>query len=216
MAKQLKKLADFWNGYRKECRLINYQALVSKGDEKRIKLSVEIKLSNQNNRYMPDRFVPLFGLMEKEDSTTNLAKEALMCDGMTVDLFATTESEKPTKSISACTLQDFKLVGEGEKDKRNVALEFIVYMPADRVLNEWAFGHLHKTFYLEAVPSQQSLPLEDAKPGTSVVVVPPAKAGNGKPAAKADSKAKKSGPADLKAFQDQQAGKGKSGPVAVQ
>lgn len=211
MAKQLKKLTDFWNGWRKECRLINYQALVSKGDEKRIKLSVEILLSNQNNKFMPTRFVPLFGIMETEDSTTNLAKEALMCEGMTVELFATPDSKSPTKSVSACTLQDFKLIGTGEKDKRTVTLEFIVYMPADRALNEWAFGHLHKTFYMESVSSQGDLFDKDKKNPASIVVVPPAKKvaakpGNGKVEAKKNDK-KKNGPANLKVFHSEQSAK---------
>jgi hypothetical protein len=214
MAKQLKKLPDFFNGHRKECRLINYQALVSKGDEKRIKLSVEIILSNKNVKHLADRFVPLFGLMEKEDSTTNLAKEAVTCEEMTVDIFATPDSSRASKTITACTFLDFKLVGAGEKDKREVALEFIIYMPADAVLNEWAFKHLHKTFFIESVPAQRELPLTTSKQ-TSLAVVP----ANG--AAKANGKPEpaKSGPKDLEKHHQAEVAKGnksKPSPAAVQ
>src|SRR6185437_8733095 len=172
---------NFWNAYRKECRLINYQALVSKGDEKRLKLTAEIVLSNQNNKFMPECIVEPFGLMEEEDSPLALTKIEAICESFTIDIFATESSDKATKTVTGCTIQSMRLVGEGEKDKREVTLQFVVYMPADKPLNDWAFTHLHKMFYVEAVNAQGDL--FDRKPAVEV--------------APSDDKAKKNGPKEL-------------------
>jgi hypothetical protein len=205
MAKSLKKLPDFYAGHRKQCRLVTYQALSTKAEEKRIKAQVEILLSNDPQPHMPECFVDPFGLMDKQESPLSLTKIGAICESMTVDLYETESSSSATRTVTGCNIQDFRIIGEGEKDKREVMLEFTVYMPADSPLSTWCFTHLKKHFYLEAVPAQGAL--FDNKT-TSIADKPAPK---DKPAA--DTKPK-SGPAELKKFHEAHGNKKASGRAA--
>lgn len=164
MAKQTAKLKHFFDGRRRECRLLDFHVLKDRQDVKRIKLSVEMPLSTQPATGMPEDFAEQFMVMEKETSSCNRSKIEVMMEGATSEIF-TTDAEKAASHTSiGATLQDFSMVGTGIKEKRKVTLNFTLNVSHTKALLGWADTHLHATFYLEALPSQMELASEEPPP----------------------------------------------------
>jgi hypothetical protein len=198
MSKASKKLEDFFGARRRICTLLSSQLLRSKGKERRMKLAVTMPLSNKDMTDIPTQFLNQFSVMEKVDSATNRSTIDVEFDSMGVRIFSTDVTVEPTVSIQGALLHKFAMVAEGSGDKREVSLDFLIYLPATPALREWEWETIHAEFFLEAVKAQGSLdlsgeaddedneeesvsgnPLDTAhgRAGAVVVIPPPAKSG---------------------------------------
>lgn len=162
--KNQKRLKDFFEGRRRQCELQDFHVLKNTAGEKRMKLSIIMPLSQMPMEGIPDAFVEQFILMEREKSALNFAKISVVLDGASFSVFSTDTTATSVLNVNAATLQDFRLIGEGSEEKRKVSLEFIAYLPATVKLKDWSFDHLHSDFFLEVVPAQTELNLEEAPP----------------------------------------------------
>lgn len=160
MAKASTKLQSFFDGNRRECTLRDFHVLKDRAGVKRIKLSVNMLLTDQPTHDIPEPFAEHYLLLCKEKSPIATSKIAVVMDGATVEIFSTDTVKRATAKITGGTLQDFKLVAEGINEGRTVALEFIAYLPATADLKDWSWEHLHADFFMEAAPSQMELPVE--------------------------------------------------------
>ena len=198
MEKSAKKLEYFFGARRRRCTLVRGELLKSKGNEKRMKLSVSMILRNTNLTDCPEPFLTQFGVMEKQDSALNRARIDVEFDSMAVKIFSTDRIVEPTVNILGALLHKFSMIGEGVGEKRTVSLEFLIYLPATKALHDWEWNATHAEFFVESVKSQGSLdlsgeaddedneeesasgnPLDTAhgRSGTVVVIPPPAKSG---------------------------------------
>jgi hypothetical protein len=204
MAKQSKKLEDFFGARRRRCTLVRGELLKSKGNEKRMKLNVLMPLSGTNLTGTPQPFMTQFNVMEKQDAATNRARIDVEFDSMAVRIFSTDAIIEPIVNIHGALLHKFVMVGKGTGEKRTVSLEFLIYLPATKPLHDWEWDATHAEFFVESVNVQGSLDLsgeaEDEDndeestgpvltqppPDKRIVAVPPPSA--------------KSGPANFKQF----------------
>jgi hypothetical protein len=197
MAKQSKKLEDFFGARRRRCTLVRGELLKSKGKEKRMKLNVSMLLSGTTLTDCPEPFLAQFAVMEKQDSALNRARVDVEFDSMAVRIFSTDNIVEPTVAITGALLHKFAMVGEGSGEKRTVSLEFLIYLPATADLYAWNWDAVHGEFFCECVKAQGSLdlsgeaadeedndeestsPLDTAqgRAGAVVVVPPAAKSG---------------------------------------
>ena len=161
MAKQARKMSDFYDSRRRRCTLVKSELLKSKGNEKRMKLLVSMLMSGTDLAHCPEPFLTQFGVMEKQDSATNRAVVDVQFDSMAVRIFSTDGIVEPTVDIAGALLHRFSMVGEGVGEKRTVSLDFLIYLPATLNLRTWEWDHIHGEFFLEAVQSQGSLDLSD-------------------------------------------------------
>jgi hypothetical protein len=197
MAKNVKKLVDFFGARRRSAWLVKSELLKSKGNEKRMKLHVSMPMSNTTLTDVPTDFFNQFSVMEKEDSASNRSAIDVEFNSMAVRIFSTETTTEPSfPSVQGALLHHFSMVGEGTGEKRTVSLDFLIYLPATKEMHDWEWHHTHAEFFLEAVQSQGSLDLageaeeedeeERANPlatetGRSkrVTVIPPANKKNG-------------------------------------
>lgn len=161
MAKQSRKLEDFFGARRRAAILLSSQLLRSKGKERRMKLSVTMPLSNTELAGIPTQFQNQFAVMEKQDAATNRASIDVEFDSMSVRIFSTNSIVEPTVAIQGALLHKFAMVAEGTGDKRAVSLDFLIYLPATEGLRIWEWDHIHETFFLESVKAQESLDLSE-------------------------------------------------------
>ena len=180
MAKQSKKLEDFFGARRRRCTLVRGELLKSKGNEKRMKLNVSMALSGTNLTDCPEPFLTQFAVMEKQDSALNRARIDVEFDSMAVRIFSTDSLVEPVVAINGALLHKFAMVGEGVGEKRTVALEFLIYLPATKPLHEWEWDATHAEFFVESVKAQGSLDLsgeaeeeEDDEESTGPVLTQP-------------------------------------------
>ena len=159
MGKKAKKLEDFFGARRRRCTLVRGELLKSKGNEKRMKLSVVMPLNNTELAYCPEPFLTQLGVMEKQDSALNRARIDVEFDSMAVRIFSTDAIIEPTVNIHGALLHKFAMVGEGTGEKRTVSLEFLIYLPATKPLHDWEWDATHAEFFIESVKSQGSLDL---------------------------------------------------------
>lgn len=206
MAKTTKKLEDFFGARRRRVTLVRGELLRSKGNERRMKLSLTMSLSNTTLTDCPEPLLTQFGVMEKQDSALNRARIDIEFDSMAVRIFSTESTTEPVVAISGALLHKFAMVGEGTGEKRIVSAEFLAYMPATKGLYDWAWDATHAEFFIECVKAQGSLNLSDEveddedeedkpravftqpPPDQRVQVIPPAK---------------KNGPKELKAYHEE-------------
>jgi len=160
MAKQLAKLSDFFEGRRREYHLEKWEVL-EEDNVKRIKLSVSMPLSRKPVLGMPDPFSEPYIVAEKEQSSLNLGKIDVIVESAKFEIYSTDTIDSSTVACDGATLQGFRMVGEGVKDKRRVSLEFVVYLPGTIPLRDWCWDHTHATFFAETVPMQAALPVEE-------------------------------------------------------
>ena len=207
MAKQSRKLEDFFGARRRRCTLVRGELLKSKGNEKRMKLNVLMPLSGTNLTGTPQPFMTQFDVMEKQDAATNRARIDVEFDSMAVRIFSTDAIIEPIVNIHGALLHKFAMVGEGTGEKRTVSLEFLIYLPATKPLHDWEWDATHAEFFVESVKAQGSLDLsgeaeeededeDDSPPAqTRLTQQPPDKRIVADPPPSA-----KSGPANLKQF----------------
>jgi hypothetical protein len=161
MAKQLARLKDFFEGKRRRCTLDDYHQLKSQGNENRMKLMISMPLSNQPIDGLPDEFTEEFALMEREKSAANFKKIAVEVKAAKFTIFTTGTIKSHVVRTDGCTLNSFRLIGDGVEDKRKVSLDFVCYMPFSETLHKWCSDTLHGDFFSETVPSQMELKEEE-------------------------------------------------------
>lgn len=167
MAKQRTKLKDFFEGKRRRCRLQDFHILKDRKDILRAKLSVSMYLSNEPATGMNDVFVDPFMLMSKDKSELNLSRVNVGVDNAKFEIFSTDASSRTSaKAPAGADLQNFRLIGEGLGEDREVSLEFDAQLPVtdaeDDPMVRWIMKHLHGDFFVEVVPAQMEL--KDADP----------------------------------------------------
>ena len=201
----LTKIKSFFDGRRREARLVLYTHLKTKAEENRFKLSLSLPLLNRSLVSMPKAVSDVFSIMAKDDSDLSRAKLAVFLEGMTLEVYSTdTQTGAPVLSITGCTFKSLQLAAAGVAEKRTIDLEMMAYVPASLVLHDWVYPQLHGTFFLEAVYSQSEMDFSDLPdeedesdeqeeepdldPDNEPVIVKPLRP------------SKKSGPKDLAAF----------------
>ena len=154
------KLKNFFNGNRRAANLNAWTHLKTKAGEDQIKLDVRLPLLNQNLKGMDGAIGEAFAVMAKDESKIERTSLNVELDGMTLDIFATDESKRRAVSSTGVRMQKLALVATGEAEKRELDLHMVAYIPASLDIRDWAWGHLHKSFWLEAVYSQSELDFE--------------------------------------------------------
>jgi hypothetical protein len=168
MAKQRTKLKDFFEGKRRRCRLQDFRVLKDRKDILRMRLSIQMPLSNEPATGMNEKFSEPYLLMAKQDSDFNSSKVNVGVANASFHIFSTdTVSRAAVKSGSA-DLQSFHLVGIGTGESREVFLQFDAELPVtdaeDDALTNWAMKHLHADFFVEAVPAQMEIASDPQDP----------------------------------------------------
>lgn len=181
MAKDVSKLRSFFDGKRRECNLKDYHVLQDTQGRKRITLAVMMPLSNKPATGMPEEFAEQFMVMGREDSCSDFSKVSVTVQGATCDIFHTDVSNRAASKSIGAELQNFRMIGSGKKEKREIALHFTLTASHTDTLLDWADKHLHMKFWLEVVPSQMELKEEkEPKDKKAKTKPPPEKAANGK------------------------------------
>jgi hypothetical protein len=158
------KITSFFDARRRECFLQSWEHLKNTAGEARVKLVLSMPLLNQPLIAMPDAISKAYALMCEDRSNVARANLDIYCEGMTIQLFSTDESKSPAVSATGTTLQKFHMESAGEGEKRTLDLCCVVYVPANVNLRDWAWDHLHATFYLESTYSQTEMEFTDEAP----------------------------------------------------
>lgn len=161
MAKRSKK-TDFFPGIRRECTLSKYELLETTGEEKRSKLTIDIPLSDRDLKGIPDWVAGPFSEMAKAESLTGRSAIEAICDGMTLEIFSTDKVKRRTLMSTGVMITGFSLVATGDGDKRDIALSAVIYVPANITLHQWAWDHIHKTFFAAFEYSQTEMDFQAA------------------------------------------------------
>lgn len=162
MAKQKQK--DFFPSSRRELTLVKYELLASAGGEKRSKLTVEMPdLANHDIKGMPDWINNPFQEMLKANSATSRVALEAFCEGMTMEIYPTDHHKRRIQMSTGTMLTSFALVATGEGEKRKIALQFVIYIPANIELHKWAWDPIHMTFYATFEYSQTEMDFEAAE-----------------------------------------------------
>ena len=205
MAKQkTTKLKSFFAGNRRKAFLNAWTHLRTRAGESRIKLDLHLPLLNQSVKGMDDAIGEAFTVMAKDQSKIESTSLNIEMEGFTLDIFSTGESKRRSVSSTGVRFHKLTLVAEGEGENRELNLHIIAYIPASIEVRDWAWTHLHKELYLEAVYSQSEMDFdgeadEESDTGKGGDDFDPDDEHEEKPAKK------KSGPAELKAFHETQA-----------
>jgi hypothetical protein len=212
-AQKATKLKSFFNGHRRGATLNTWAHLKTRAGEDRIKLDIHMPLLNQNLKGMDSAISEAFTVMAKDDSKIERSSLNVELEGFTLDIFATDESKRRSATSTGVRMQKLAVVASGEGERRELELHLVAYIPASIDLRDWAWTHLHKSFWMEAVYSQteldfdgaeeeeegeedgDTLPLTQPPPGQRVKVMPPAA---------------KSGPKQLAAFHEQEVSRGRA------
>lgn len=161
MGKTSTRLKDFFEGKRRKCRLQEAALLVSSEDDRRIKFSIIMPLSNEPYEGTPDVVSEQFAIMAKEKSTVNFAKIDIDFDEANVKIFTTDTVKRAFHSSIGASLQNFRTSASGVDEKRTVDLLFDLRIPGSEEIWTWIYRHKHAEFYLETVPQQRSLDDEE-------------------------------------------------------
>lgn len=154
------KETSFFGENRRELSLTDYHILMTKGGEKRIKLAVEMPISNKPAVAMPNWIGNPYLEMEKEDSRTARSNIEVMLEGMTITVFSTDKIKRKTLSATGVMLTGFHLVRVGDGEKKEAVLRFVVYVPANIQLRDWAWEHMRMKFFAEFEYSQTEMDFE--------------------------------------------------------
>jgi hypothetical protein len=161
MAKQLVRLKEFFEGKRRRCTLDDYHQLKSTGNENRMKLMISMPLSNNPVDGLPTEFSEEYMLMKRQESAANFKKISVEVKAAKFTIFTTDAIKSHVVRTDGCTLNSFRLIGNGVEEKRTVSLDFVVYLPWGDPLHKWCAENLHGDFFCETVPSQMQLIEED-------------------------------------------------------
>lgn len=156
MAKK-NKVKDFFGTNRRELRLNDFHVLMTRGEEKRIKLAIEMPISGKASVAMPSWIANPWVEMEKADSLTARSNIEVMLEGMTLEVFSTEKNKRKTFAATGAMLTGFHLVTTGEGEKKQTSLKFVIYVPGNVQVRDWAWDHLHATFYAAFEYSQTEM-----------------------------------------------------------
>ena len=186
------KLQSFFEGRRRKAFLVAWSHLRTKAGESRIKLELRLPLLNEPVLGISEAIHEAYSVMAKEESRIDRTSLNVELVGMTLEAFSTDTVKPRAVSSTGVRMTKLALAQAGEGEKRELNLLVVAYVPASIELRDWAWIHLHKQFHIEAVYSQTEMDFEVDGSGD----------GDEEPAKPA--KAKKSGPAELKAFHEKQ------------
>ena len=156
MAKKAKE-TKFFPGSRREMVLSDYGLLSSRSEEKRSKLLFSMPLTGKAILGMPDWIANPWGEMQKEGSHTGRSAIEVVCEGMTMEIFSTEKIRQRVVSSTGTTITALTLAVTGEGDKKDVVLNGAIYVPANKILHDWAWDLIHKTFYASFEYSQSEM-----------------------------------------------------------
>lgn len=201
------KLQSFFEGYRRKASLQQWSHLRTKAGESRLKFQIQLPLLNETVKGMNGAINEAFIVMQKDESKIERTNLNVELEGMTLEIFATAESKRRSGMSTGVKMQKLALVASGEGEKRELDLHITVYIPANVTLRDWAWDHLHREFYMEAVYSQSEMDFGDgeteegeSEEGEESGEEEEEEAESEVPAAKP----KKSGPKELAAFHQQE------------
>lgn len=168
MAKQREKLKDFFEGRRRRGRLQDFRVLKDRKDILRMRLTIQMPLSNEPVQGINEKFSEPYVLMAKESSSLDFSRVNVAVDKAAVEIFATSTAQRAVVKAGSSNLQNFHLVATGSGASRTVSLEFDAELPVsdadDDPLTNWAMKHLHADFFIEAVPAQLEIGTDPADP----------------------------------------------------
>ncbi|MDE2102776.1 MAG: hypothetical protein KGL39_36365 [Patescibacteria group bacterium] len=154
------KLTSFFEGRRRKARLKSWTHLKTTANESRIKLELRLPLLGESFVGMNTEISEIFSVMAKDDSRMGRTALEAELEGMTLDVFATSDPKtSKTAAVSSTGVKLIKLALEpaGEGEKRTIELAVTAYVPASIQLRDWAWETLHSEFGLEAVYSNSQL-----------------------------------------------------------
>jgi hypothetical protein len=168
MAPTQKKLKEFFGNKRRKMILDDWRPLKSAGGEFRIKLLLRLPLLNESHLGVPDEISRAFNEMSQDDSPIDSSKLNILYDGMTVEFFATEESQLPWNngkegsqgghaSVTGVLFDKFVVIAKGKGEKRTVDLAFLAYVSLTPGIKDWIFENLHGTVFGEATYSQSEM-----------------------------------------------------------
>jgi hypothetical protein len=168
---------NFFPEQRRKLELTSWQELMNAQSEKRIRLDLQMPLTNQTLLGMPDFIGRGFEIMEREDShekqipidvelenvhfeafSTDVCKKAIPIESLGLNL--DDEKKQLTRSylkFSSSTIRNFKLV----RIKDGVALEFNITVKSDAGLCLWAHHYHGATFWGVFSEAQLVVPKKD-------------------------------------------------------
>lgn len=151
------KITSFFDARRREAFLNSWEHLKSSAGESRIKLDLSLPLLNRSRQAMPDAVSKAYAVMCEDRANISRTNLDIFCEGMTLELFVTDESKSPIVMSTGVLVQKVHMVAAGEGEKRSLDLNATIYVPANVNLRDWAWEHLHGTFFLEATYSQSEM-----------------------------------------------------------
>jgi hypothetical protein len=158
------KLESFFEGRRRKAFLVAWTHLKTKAGESRIKLDLRLPLLTESQVGMNREISDAFLVMAKDDSTMERSSLNVLLEGMTLDIFTTSDpkaSKHPLVSSTGVRMVKLAIVqAAGEDEKREVNLQMTAYVPASIQLRDIAWEHLHSAFGIEAVYSQTEMDFE--------------------------------------------------------
>lgn len=159
------KITSFFEGRRREAFLRSWEHLKSTAGESRIKLDISMPLLNQDVQGMPDAVTKQYAVMCEDKTSTARANLDSFAEGMTIEIFTTDESKERVAMSSGCLLKSWHMITSGEGEKRSLDLMLRIYMPANIDVRNWAWDHLHATFFLESSYSQSEMEFGEVEGG---------------------------------------------------
>lgn len=158
------KQTEFFGTNRRELILQDYHTLMSRGEEKRMKLFVKMPLIDKPAVGMPKWVANPFLEMCKDDSLTGRANMPdVFLEGMTLTVYSTDKIKRKTLAATGAMLKGFYLEAVRDGEKREVYLCFTAYVPANIQLRDWAWDHLHKTLFADFEYSQTEMDFDGSE-----------------------------------------------------
>jgi len=154
------KLQAFFEGRRRKAVLLSWAHLKTRAGESRVKLDLKIPLLNEDVLGMPEAISQAFGVMAADDSRVERTNLNIFYAGMTLEAFTADTGKTPAVSCTGVMVHKFSLVAQGDGEKREVNLHAVAYVPANMLIRDWAWEHLHGGFFLEMVYSQTEIEFE--------------------------------------------------------
>lgn len=158
------KLTSFFDARRREVFLQKWEHLKTRAGEGRVKLNLSMPLLNRSLQALPDAVSEAYKVMCEDSSKITRSKLDTYLEGMTIECFVTDESKGAIVSATGTMLKKFQLEVVGEGEKRELNLLFVAYVPANITLRDYAWEHLHSTFFLESTYSQSEMVFGEQEP----------------------------------------------------
>jgi hypothetical protein len=152
---------------RREVEIGDFHSLKSKGNERRVKATIRIPLSNRPTTGIPDWVLDGYQFVVKDASHyTKTNCKDMSLEGMSLDIFTTDTVKRKMLALNACKLDRFSIERVGEEEKAVVYLNVTIYAPTDEEQIVWWFRYQGYNVFVEFDTTQASFAYdgEDADP----------------------------------------------------